>query len=197
MKRPHTCGAQEAGLARTPALTYFDLLAGHSFARRVHAHCQIASVFARAARPARVAVAGRVAIDSSAARTKRAPVHATPLDVLPPRARLLEPAQGGSNQTVLPARHGSPPPRRTEHLFRQPRATIPRSRCPSPSHSTSPSKPAERQSIGDPLSHLAEGATWRNHGAQRHRRTMDAARESANRNREPPGLISVHREAAA
>jgi TonB family protein len=90
------------------------------------------------------------------------PIHATPLTFSRPR-KAPDPRGGGSNQTALPARHGSPTP--TAH-----RTFIP------PSSSDHPPLalpitiafdiPIDNTSanIGDPLSHLAVGA-FGSHGA--------------------------------
>jgi protein TonB len=94
-------------------------------------------------------------------RPESAPVHAIPLTFFRPR-QAPEPRGGGSNQTVLPARHGSPPPK-------APRTFIP---LASSDHPLLPLPitiafdiPIETASanIGDPLSHLGVGALG-NHG---------------------------------
>jgi TonB family protein len=97
-----------------------------------------------------------------AARSVRAPlqpaepIHATPLTFFRPR-KAVEPRSGASNRTLLPAKHGSPPP--TAH-----RTFIPPTSSDHPplalpitiafdipiDHTTA--------NIGDPLSHLIEGA---------------------------------------
>src|SRR5580704_14295914 len=97
----------------------------------------------------------------AAARTIREPrerstaVHATPLTFFrPPKAQ--ESRSGGSNQTVLPARHGSPPPT-------APRTFIPPSSAPHPQLAIPitiafdiPSDNTSA-SIGDPFSRLPNG----------------------------------------
>ncbi len=98
----------------------------------------------------------------AASRSMRAPLqpaatlHATPLTFYRPR-KAPEPRGGGSNQTPLPARHGSPPP------------TARRTFIP-PASSDHPPLPlpitiafdiplvSTSSNIGDPYSHLAEGA---------------------------------------
>lgn len=94
-------------------------------------------------------------------RTERAPVRAVPLTFYRPR-QATEPSAGGSNQTVLPARHGSPPPK--AHRTFIPPASSQHPLLPLPI-TIAFDIPIETASanIGDPLSHLGVGALG-NHG---------------------------------
>jgi TonB family protein len=133
----------------------------------------------------------------AAARTIREPlerstaVHATPLTFFRPPKR-LESRSGGSNQTVLPAKHGSPPPM-------APRTFIPPTSSDHPSLALPvtiafdiPLEPTASNTIGDPLSKLPNGGLGAigvggigNHGCCRGIGESQAG---------PPGLSDVHRE---
>jgi protein TonB len=133
----------------------------------------------------------------AAARTIREPlerstaVHATPLTFFRPPKR-LESRSGGSNQTVLPAKHGSPPPR-------APRTFIPPT---SSDHSSLalpvtiafdiPLEPTASNTIGDPLSKLPNGGFGANGvgGLGNH----GCCRGIGESQSGPPGLSEVHRE---
>jgi protein TonB len=133
----------------------------------------------------------------AAARTIREPlarstsVHATPLTFFgPPKA--LESRSGGSNQSVLPAKHGSPPPR-------APRTFIPPTSSDHPSLALPitiafdiPLEPAASNSIGDPLSKLPNGGLGANGlgGIGNH----GCCRGIGESQSGPPGLSEVHRE---
>jgi periplasmic protein TonB len=119
-----------------------------------------------------------------------APLHATPLTFYRPRPA-PEARGGGSNQTTLPARHGSPPPR-------APRTFIP------PDSSIHPPLPvpitiafdapvdSTAANIGDPYSHVAEGAL----GMHGHNGIGDSGccGGIGDSQSGPPGISAVHRE---
>lgn len=118
------------------------------------------------------------------------PIHATPLTFFRlPKA--TESRGGGSNQTSLPAKHGSPPPR-------APRTFIP----PRPSDhpllampiTISFDIPLENTSatIGDPLSQLPVGAFGVNgaNGIGDH----GCCEGMGDSQHGPPGVASIHRE---
>jgi TonB family protein len=118
-----------------------------------------------------------------------APVHAIPLTLLrPPKA--VESRSGGSNQTALPAKHGSPPPA-------APRTFIPPSSSPHPqlalpitiafdipTDSTS-------SNIGDPFSRLPNGGLGANgvNGIGNHGCCQGIGESQSG----PPGIGLVHR----
>jgi protein TonB len=89
-----------------------------------------------------------------------APIRATPLTFVRPR-KAPEPRGGGSNQTALPARHGSPPPTARRTFIPPTSSNHPPLALPItiafdiPLDSTS-------ANIGDPSSHLAGGALGTN-----------------------------------
>jgi protein TonB len=88
------------------------------------------------------------------------PVHATPLTLYRPR-KVAEAHSGGSNQTALPARHGSPPPSAR-------RTFIPPTSSPHPQLALPITIafdiPIDNSSsnIGDPLSRLPNGGLGEN-----------------------------------
>jgi len=83
------------------------------------------------------------------------PVHTTPLILFRPR-KAVEPRSGGSNQTALPARHGSPPPTARRTFIPPTSSQHPPLALPItiafdiPLDNTS-------ATIGDPLSHVIDG----------------------------------------
>jgi periplasmic protein TonB len=89
-----------------------------------------------------------------------APVHATPLTLFRPR-KALERHSGGSNQTALPAKHGSPPPTALRTFIPPSSAPHPQLALPItiafdiPTDNTS-------TSIGDPFSRLSNGGLGAN-----------------------------------
>lgn len=118
-----------------------------------------------------------------------APVHATPLTLIPP-PKTVEARGGGSNQTALPARHGSPPP--AAH-----RTFIPPSSTPNP-RLTLPitiafDLPADNTSanLGDPLSRLPNGGLGANglNGIGNHGCCQGIGESQSG----PAGLGTVHR----
>jgi len=85
-----------------------------------------------------------------------APLRVTPLTFYRPN-KAPEPRGGGSNQTPLPARHGSPPP--TAHRTFIPPASSDHPTLPLPiTISFDIPTVSTSANIGDPYSHLAEGA---------------------------------------
>jgi periplasmic protein TonB len=118
-----------------------------------------------------------------------APVHATPLTLFRPR-KTAEQHSGGSNQTALPARHGSPPP--TAH-----RTFIPPSSTPHPQLALPITIafdiPTDNTSasIGDPFSRLPNGGLGANgaNGIGNHS-CCEGIGESQSG---PPGIGPVHR----
>ena len=118
------------------------------------------------------------------------PIHATPLTFFrPPKA--AQPRGGGSNQTLLPAVHGSPPPRATRTFIPPRSSEHPPLALPI---TISFDMPLDNTSatIGDPLSKLTTGA-------------LDTAgingigdRGSCcgigNAPSGPPGIAGIHRE---
>jgi protein TonB len=132
----------------------------------------------------------------AAARTIREPlerstaVHATPLTFFRPKAP--QSRSGGSNQTLLPAKHGSPPPR-------APRTFIPPTSSDHPSLALPitiafdiPLEPTASNTIGDPLSKLPNGGFGANGvgGIGNH----GCCRGIGESQSGPPGLSEVHRE---
>jgi periplasmic protein TonB len=121
---------------------------------------------------------------------RAAPLHATPLTLYRPR-QAPEARGGGSNQTALAARHGSPPPR-------APRTFIP------PTSSIHPplavpitvafDAPADNTAanIGDPYSRIAEGAL----GMHGHNGIGDSGccGGIGDSHSGSPGISAVHRE---
>jgi protein TonB len=84
------------------------------------------------------------------------PVHFTPLTFFrPPKA--VDDRSGGSNRTPLPAKQGSPPP--TAHRTFIPPASSPYPALPMPiTIAFDIDMPSSNTEIGDPLSHLRNGA---------------------------------------
>ena len=124
-----------------------------------------------------------------APRQPAATIHATPLTfILPPKA--LEAHGGGSNQTALPARHGSAPA--TAH-----RTFIPPSSTPHPQLALPITIafdiPADNTSanLGDPFSRLPNGGLGANgaNGIGNHGCCQGIGESQSG----PPGIGSVHR----
>jgi TonB family protein len=118
-----------------------------------------------------------------------APVHVTPLTLYRPR-KVVEAHSGGSNQTALPARHGSPPPSAR-------RTFIPPTSSPHP-HLALPITiafdiPIDNSSsnIGDPLSRLPNGGLGANgaNGIGNHGCCQGIGESQSG----TPGIGSVHR----
>ena len=131
----------------------------------------------------------------AAARSIRAPlktappIHATPITLFRPRTA-PEPRSGGSNQSALPARHGTPPPTARRTFIPPARSDHPPLVLPItiafdiPLDNTS-------ANIGDPLRHLTEGAF----GSHGHNGIGDhgCCQGIGESQSGPPGL-TVHRE---
>jgi protein TonB len=94
-------------------------------------------------------------------RTGSAPAHAVPLTFFRPR-QAPEQRGGGSNQTVFPARHGSPPPKAHRTFIPPVSSAHPLLPLPITIAFDIPLETASAN-IGDPLSHLGVGALG-NHG---------------------------------
>jgi protein TonB len=132
----------------------------------------------------------------AASRSIRAPlepsasVHATPLTFFrPPKA--ADARSGGSNQTALPATHGSPPP--TAH-----RTFIPPTSSPHPQLALPitiafdiPIDATNSANIGDPFSRLPNGGLGANgvNGIGNHGWGQGIGESQSG----PPGIGSVHR----
>jgi periplasmic protein TonB len=93
-------------------------------------------------------------------RPTTAPLRATPLTFFPP-PKALDPRSGGSNQTSLPARHGTPPPRASRTFIPPNSADHPRLLLPITIDFDIPIDSAATN-VGDPLSKLAAGALGKN-----------------------------------
>jgi protein TonB len=133
----------------------------------------------------------------AAARTIREPlarstsVHATPLTFFgPPKA--LESRSGGSNQTVLPAKHGSPPPTAPRTFIPPTSSDYPSLALPITIAFDIPLEPAASNNIGDPLSKLPNGGLGANGlgGIGSH----GCCRGIGESQSGPPGSSEVHRE---
>jgi periplasmic protein TonB len=131
----------------------------------------------------------------AAARSIRSPlqprlsVHAIPLTIYHP-PKTMDAHAGGSNQTALPARHGSPPP--TSH-----RTFIPPSSTPHPQLAlpitVAFDTPADIASIniGDPFSRLPNGGLGANgvNGIGNHGCCQGIGESRSG----PPGIGPIHR----
>jgi periplasmic protein TonB len=131
----------------------------------------------------------------AAARSIRAPlppaatVRATPLTLIRP-PKTVEDRRGGSNQTALPARHGSPPP--TAH-----RTFIPPSSTPHPQLALPITVafdiPSDNTAanIGDPFSRFSNGGLGADgvNGIGSHGCCQGIGESQSG----PPGIGSVHR----
>jgi periplasmic protein TonB len=118
-----------------------------------------------------------------------ATIHATPLTFFrPPKA--LDSRGGGSNQTTLPARHGTPPPRDLRTFIPPTSNDHPALALPITISFDIPITNTS-ENIGDPLSKLAVGAFGRNgHNGIGDQGCCQGIGDAPSG---PPGL-SVHRE---
>jgi TonB family protein len=90
-----------------------------------------------------------------------APVHAIPLTLVRPR-KALEAQSGGSNQTALPARHGSPPPTARRTFIPPISSPHPQLALPITIAFDIPIEATRSANIGDPLSRLPNGGLGAN-----------------------------------
>jgi TonB family protein len=88
------------------------------------------------------------------------PIHFVPLTIYRPKPSIAN-RGGGSNRTLLPAKHGAPPP--TSHRTFIPPSSTPHPALPMPiTIAFDIDMPASNANIGDPLSHLKIGALGMN-----------------------------------
>src|SRR5271170_4662893 len=119
-----------------------------------------------------------------------APVHATPLTFFRPQKAIAS-RGGGSNQTALPAKHGSPPP--TERRTFIPPASIPHPLLALPITVAFdiPTDATNSANIGDPFSRLPNGGLGANglNGIGNHGCCQGIGESQSG----PPGIGLIHR----
>ena len=118
-----------------------------------------------------------------------ATVHATPLTFLPP-PKTVESRGGGSNQTALPAKHGSPPPTARRTFIPPSLAPHAQLALPITIAFDIPTDNASA-SLGDPFSRLPNGGLGSNglNGIGNHSSCQGIGESQAG----PPGIGPLHR----
>src|SRR5205809_342297 len=111
-----------------------------------------------------LAIAALLFLTTHAIVPPTASIHLRDIPLIAPRLRLLPlvtERSGGGNRTLLPARHGDPPPpaRRT---FIQPPIADPKLPMPNSAAFEVPAVFISAGEIGDPLSNVKLGALGRN-----------------------------------